>query len=113
MPKDWYLAALIALVAWAAIILWGASKLPWDPALVGFIGTALTLLPTAIDNLRRLYLVTKSASPPSEPGQAQVASAFDSMLGRAFRGFDPFSAICFLLGLSGIAFAFARQYFVG
>lgn len=111
MPTKWYVLAAAFFVLWVCFIYWVAWAVTWDAGLVGFVGTMFTFLPTVIDVFRKYYLGKYQARPPSNRKQEAFNSWVEERVGNAISGYSAFNAVLYLLGISGIALGFARQYF--
>ena len=99
--------SLIALVAWAVIIVVVASHMPMSvPArLVELIGTLLTLFPVGLDLLRKFYVLRNA---PAHETDAEGASSWAMQrVYEAFLGYKSLYAWAVFAGVSLIALSFA------
>ena len=104
MPIRWYLGGLALFVMWYGVIRYGLAPYVALPARgVELTGTMLTLLPVALDLVRKLFV--KLYAPAKDTGE--YAEWVNRRLRDSFLGFEALYAVAIFFGVSLIALGFA------
>ncbi len=108
MSKRWLVVTGLALFVWGVLIILLAPQVPADGALIGFLGTLVTLIPIGFQQANRIFAYRYRSTTPGDQNQFSDWVRAEMELGQGKS--EILYTVFYVVGVSGIAIGFLRQY---
>ena len=108
MSKRWLVVTGLALIVWMILIILLAPQVPADGALIGFLGTVVTFVPVGLQQANRIFAYRYRSTPPRDQDQFHIWVQDEMELAKGKS--EILYTVFYVVGVSGIAIGFLRQY---